>query len=128
MSEAGTGEGRKDDAGKPRMDLIPPEAMVALGIVLSGGALKYGERNWEKGFAWGRSVAALQRHLTAWVAGQNYDQETGLPHLWHVLTNSAFLVAFEMRGIGTDDRPVGCAVGLWTNNPAFFPPQPDSEE
>jgi len=97
-------EGRKSDQGKRRMDLIPPEAMEALADVLTMGAAKYDARNWEKGFAWGRSVAALLRHLFAWMRGENKDPESGLSHLAHVLCNAAFLVTFEVRGIGTDDR------------------------
>lgn len=106
-------EAVKYDNGKPRMDLIPPEAMLALGAVLEVGARKYSGRNWELGFEWGRSDAALKRHLTAWEAGQDNDPETGLPHLWHVLANAAFLVTFAAREIGTDDRAKGCAVDLW---------------
>lgn len=106
-------EGRKDDGGKPRMDLIPPEALYALGRVLEYGAAKYADRNWEKGFAWGRSVAALKRHLSAWEAGQDCDPESGMPHLWHVATNAVFLLTFEARGVGTDDRATGCALHLW---------------
>ena len=106
-------EAVKYDSGKPRMDLIPPEVMLALGTVLAYGAKKYSGRNWELGFDWGRSVAALKRHLTAWEAGQDNDLETGMSHLWHVLTNAAFLVTFEAREVGTDDRPTGCALNLW---------------
>lgn len=97
-------EGRKNDAGKIRLDLIPPEATVALGKVLTMGAAKYADRNWEKGFNWSRSIAALKRHLTAWEAGENTDPESGYSHMWHVLCNAAFLVTFEARNIGTDDR------------------------
>lgn len=97
-------DARKDDNGKPRMDLIPPEALVALGAVLRHGADTYGDRNWEAGLAWGRISAALLRHMTAWMAGENTDPDSGLPHSAHVLTNAAFLVAHEARGIGTDDR------------------------
>src|SRR5690606_95094 len=39
-------EGRKDDSDKLRMDLIPPEAMEALAVILGFGARKYAERNW----------------------------------------------------------------------------------
>ena len=95
---------RKDDADKPRMDLIPPEALTALGAVLAHGADRYGERNWEAGLDWGRITAALLRHLTAWMAGEDRDPDSGMPHSWHVLTNAAFLVAHEARGIGTDTR------------------------
>lgn len=97
-------EARKDDAAKPRMDLIPPEALAALGEVLAHGAAKYGDRNWEAGLDWGRINAALLRHLTAWMAGERIDPDSGMPHSWHVLTNAAFLVAHEVRGIGTDTR------------------------
>ncbi len=97
-------EGNKFDNGKLRLDLIPPEATIALGQVLTMGAAKYDSRNWEKGFAWGRSIAALKRHLTAWEAGENKDPESGFSHLAHVLCNAAFLVTFEARNIGTDDR------------------------
>ncbi len=107
-------EAIKYDGGKPRMDLIPPESMVAMGAVLAVGAKKYSGRNWENGCDWGRINAALKRHLTAWEAGQDNDPETNLPHLWQVLTNAAFLVTFAARGVGTDDRPKGCAVDLWS--------------
>lgn len=66
---------------------------------------KTGERNWERGMAWSRPYAALRRHLIAWWSGQDTDPESGHSHLWHVLTNAAFLVAYEQRGIGEDDRP-----------------------
>ena len=99
------GEGVKLDSGKLRMDLIPPDAVEALARILTDGAVKYGCRNWEKGMAWSRPYAALLRHLLAWWGGQDIDPESGHPHLWHVLTNAAFLVAYEQRNIGEDDRP-----------------------
>ena len=98
-------EGRKNDSGKLRMDLIPPEAVEALAAVLTMGAAKYNDRNWENGFAWGRSCAALQRHFWAWMRGEDKDPESGLSHMAHVLCNAAFLVTFEARKVGTDDRP-----------------------
>lgn len=101
-------EGAKFDGDKVRLDLIPPEATWSLGQVLTMGARKYDARNWEKGFNWGRSVAALERHLTAWKGGEDTDPESGFSHLAHVLCNAAFLVTFEARGVGTDDRPAAC--------------------
>ena len=56
-------EGRKNDSGKRRMDLIPPEAIEALADVLTMGAAKYADRNWEKGFAWQHAATALARNL-----------------------------------------------------------------
>lgn len=98
-------EGRKDDGGKARYDLIPPEIEEAIAKGLAFGAAKYGERNWEKGMNWGRPFAALRRHMAAWWCGEANDPETGMSHLHHAACNIAFLIAFEQRKIGTDDRP-----------------------
>jgi hypothetical protein len=98
----------KFDTGKPRMDLIPPEALMALGEVFAYGAKKYTDRNWEKGMDWGRLVGATHRHFAAWMAGEDDDPESTLPHLWHVLTNVAMLAAYEVRGSGKDDRTTYC--------------------
>ena len=64
-----------------------------------------GERNWERGMDWGRVYAALLRHLFAWWGGEASDPETGKSHLHHVGCCVAFLIAYEARGTGKDDRP-----------------------
>ena len=94
----------KHDQDKPRLELIPPELLLLTGEVLTLGAEKYTPRNWEKGMAWGRIYGALQRHLTAWWAGEDCDPETGKTHLAHASCCIAFLLAYEARSIGTDDR------------------------
>ena len=98
-------EGWKDDSGKARHDLIPPELPDAVAQVLAFGAGKYGERNWERGMNWGRPFAALMRHMWAWWRGESADPETGMSHLWHAACCIMFLVAYEERKIGRDDRP-----------------------
>jgi hypothetical protein len=106
--------GRKDDAGKTRLDLVPPELVFAVGRVLSFGAAKYEPRNWERGMSWGRVFAALMRHLWAWWGCKgpathsflfsDLDDETEYSHLWHAACCLSFLIAYEERDIGTDDR------------------------
>jgi hypothetical protein len=98
-------EARKDDRDKARYDLIPPEAIEALALVLTYGAAKYGDRNWELGMPWGRVFGAAMRHLWAWWGGQHKDPETSMSHLWHAQCCLAFLIAYEAREAGTDDRP-----------------------
>lgn len=98
------GEGKKHDEDKLRFDLIPPEAMEALADILTIGAKKYGDRNWEKGMRWGKISAAFGRHLTRWQLGEELDPEDQRPHLDHALCNIVFLVTYAKRGIGTDDR------------------------
>jgi hypothetical protein len=98
-------EGVKFDSGKLRYDLIPPEVEEAIAAVLTFGANKYGERNWELGMSWGRPYAALRRHMAAWWSGEDKDPETGMSHLAHAACCIAFLVSFEARAAGVDDRP-----------------------
>lgn len=97
-------EGRKDDAGKVRIELIPPELIFAVGDILAFGANKYEDRNWERGMNWSRVFGSLMRHLWAWWAGEKADAETGKSHLWHAGCCIAFLIAYEERKIGNDDR------------------------
>lgn len=94
----------KHDAGKPRMDLIAPEFLVGTANVLAFGAAKYSERNWEQGMSWGRCFGALMRHMWAWWGGEKADPETGFSHLHHAACCLMFLIAYEERKIGMDDR------------------------
>lgn len=98
-------EGRKDDGGKLPYDLIAPEFLTGTAEILAFGAAKYAPRNWEKGMAWSRPFAAMMRHMWAWWAGQGNDEETGKSHLWHAACCLMFLIAYEQRSIGQDDRP-----------------------
>lgn len=98
-------EGRKDDGGKAPWHLMPWDALMAIVKVLAFGAQKYGQRNWEQGMDWSRCFAASQRHLVAWWSGEGTDPETGYSHLWHAGCCVLFLIAFEIRGVGKDDRP-----------------------
>lgn len=97
-------DGTKYDTGKPRFDLIAPESLTGLASILAYGANKYAARNWELGMDWGRVYGAMQRHLNAWWGGENRDPETGYSHLAHAFCNLMFLIAYEARGIGKDDR------------------------
>jgi hypothetical protein len=87
----------------PRFDLIPPEATWALAEHYGKGCAKYSDRNWERGYKWGLSVAAMQRHLHQWMMGESYDSETKSHHLIAVIWHAIALFVFEQRGLGTDD-------------------------
>jgi hypothetical protein len=99
------GEGVKHDLGKLPWHLLPPDAVEEVVKVLAFGATKYGERNWEQGMAWHRLFAATLRHLWAWWRGEEADPETGLSHLSHAACCVLFLLAYQSRGIGEEDRP-----------------------
>jgi Domain of unknown function (DUF5664) len=99
-------EGHKNDTGKDPWHLLPWDAVRAIVKVLAFGASKYSARNWEKGMAWSRPYAGLMRHMTAWWEGEPADPETGYSHLWHAGCCILFLIAYELRGRGHDDRPI----------------------
>ena len=100
-------EGLKYDGDKNRYDLLPPELLEATADILTFGAKKYADRNWELGMKWSRPFGALMRHLWAWwnPCVPDTDPETGKSHLHHAACCLAFLIAYEARDVGEDDRP-----------------------
>lgn len=77
-------QGMKYDGGKPRMDLIDPDAITGLAAVLTFGAHKYAAHNWRSGISNSRLIAAMLRHIFAIMRGEYIDPESKLPHIDHV--------------------------------------------
>jgi hypothetical protein len=100
-----TMEGNKFDTEKLPWHLLPPDAIEDIVKVLQFGATKYGDRNWETGMRWNRPFAALMRHMWAWWGREDNDPETGISHLAHAGCCILFLIAYEKRVIGEDNRP-----------------------
>lgn len=96
--------GLKFDEGKPGFEYLPDDALAAINAILVFGAKKYAARNWEKGMNWRRPFNACLRHLWAWGRREPADPETGKSHLWHAGCCILFLIAYELRNVGTDDR------------------------
>lgn len=80
-----------------RYDLIPGEALEMLARNYGRGARKYDERNWERGYDWSLSFAALNRHLWQFWNGEDMDEEVGLPHLTCVLFHAMALLQFQLH-------------------------------
>lgn len=93
-----------------RFDLLPPDVIWedAEHYGKCGGngqgPGKYADRNWERGYAYSLSIAAAHRHLNAIERGEDIDPETGTAHAICVRWHMATVRAFQLRGIGTDDR------------------------
>ena len=98
-------EGRKYDKDKNPLELLPVDALEHVGWILQHGAKKYEPRNWEKGMAWGRLYGAALRHLFAFWRHEDIDEETELGHLAHAACCILFLLSYQLRSVGTDDRP-----------------------
>lgn len=86
----------KFDNNKPRLALAPPELIEAVGKIRTYGVKKYGDsESWRK-VAPERYKDALMRHLCAYLRDpQGVDAESGMPHLWHLACNVAFLIALS---------------------------------
>ena len=101
-----TEEGKKFDQDKIRMELLSPEALEGTAQVLTFGAKKYADRNWEKGVKYSRVFGAVMRHLWAWWKGESLDPETGLSHLHHAACCIMFLQTYEARNMEEfNDKP-----------------------
>lgn len=93
-------------AAKTQLQLIPPAASRGIANVLSLGASKYGIWNWrENKVARMTYVAAIKRHLDAWVDGQDLDEESGESHIAHIGASACILLDAEDFGTLVDDRP-----------------------
>lgn len=103
------GDEKKKDGGKLQWHLLPWDAMKELIAVYMIGAKKYRPRGWESdgGMEFSRVFDALIRHATAWFHGEQRDPVDGQHHLASVAWCALALIAYELRGIGTDDRPTG---------------------
>lgn len=88
--------GRKFDGGKPRWSLLPWKQVGHIVDVLTFGAKKYDDDNWQ-GLSNGRDryFSAMMRHLTAWKDGEVLDSESKLPHLAHAGCCLVFLMWVE---------------------------------
>lgn len=96
---------QKEVEGKLRMDLIPPEVEKAYAEVLTFGASKYDDRNWQKGIPYMSCVAPLKRHLNSWLLKEDINAESGFNHVKHILFWAAALTYFVENGnLELDDR------------------------
>ena len=86
----------KADAGKPQLTLVPRAILPAIARVREYGCKKYGDPdNWKQVDVQRYRDAAF-RHFVAYLDDpKGNDEESGLPHLWHLACNVAFLCELE---------------------------------
>ena len=82
----------KADAGKPRLSLVPRKIIWDIAAIREYGNKKYGDpENWRK-VEPERYRDAAYRHFMRYLDDPDgVDEESGLPHLWHLACNIAFL-------------------------------------
>jgi hypothetical protein len=110
-----------------RHDLLPRKGLSAIARVFAFGAEKYADHNWRNRYEWGKSLAALERHVGAVIDGETYDfcdaecsekktggkrklgtrtckNHSGLPHLAHAGFHVLVLLTWlEEDGEGADN-------------------------
>ena len=82
----------KADKDKPKLSLVPTEIIRDIARVREYGVNKYGDNECWRAVEVDRYIDATYRHLLAFVENPTgKDEESGLPHLWHLACNVAFL-------------------------------------
>ena len=102
-----TFEGIKYDSEKPKMNLLPPKAIVEISKVLTFGAAKYDAENWRKlDDLQNRYTAGALRHIFAHMDGEQLDPETNLSHLAHAMCCLLFKLEIELEnGKSKEEEP-----------------------
>ena len=95
-----TGAVRDMHRGKGRYDLLPWEAIHELALHCEEGALKYGERNCEKGIPIHSLIDSAIRHLSCYMRGMKDE-----PHLRAAMWNIAFAIWMEKKKPEMQDIP-----------------------
>ena len=89
------GSAKRYNQGKTQLDLIPPNVLEELGRALTYGAEKYGKYNYRKGMEWSKVLDSLLRHINSFRKGEDFDIESGLPHLSLAMCNIVFLSEYS---------------------------------
>lgn len=100
------GERYNSDKAPVSMVLEAPHAIEGCAKVLCFGANKYARANWRKGLLVTEIIDSLARHLIAFTAGEDSDQDSGLPHVDHIMCNALFLAEMYHTREDLDDRPI----------------------
>lgn len=95
---------KKFDTEKPEIELIDPEFLEGLAKVLMFGKEKYGRNNWRAGFKFSRLISAAYRHLGKINGGEDLDEESNLPHVYHLAACVMFLAWHMENKPELDDR------------------------
>ncbi|MDO5784707.1 MAG: DUF5664 domain-containing protein, partial [Eubacteriales bacterium] len=86
----------KADIGKPRPTLVPVSLIHAVTAVREYGTAKYHDsENWRTVEPQRYRDAAFRHWLAYLDDPRGVDRESGLPHLWHLACNVAFLIEME---------------------------------
>lgn len=94
--------------GKMQWTMMDFKSMEPMIQVLMYGAKKYDRDNWKKACPKKLDLLdSLERHFVGLVAGESVDQESGLPHIGHLMCNAMFYSYWEQKTNGLFENFVG---------------------
>lgn len=96
--------GIRENKNKLKWSLVSMKALEPMVEVLMFGAKKYDPWNWAKGLKYTETCESLQRHLNSFLQNEDYDQESKLSHVGHILCNAMFLSYMFLFRKDLDDR------------------------
>ena len=101
-----SGMRRDTQEGKPRFDLVIPELLpyesqmlTRWAALMSRGAEKYGDRNWEKGNGLeelNRAKASAHRHLMQWLCGEE-DEDHAAAVFFNIAAAEYFTYRLQLE-------------------------------
>ena len=95
-----SGAMRERNTGKGRFDLISPFALMRLALIYEKGAMKYDDRNWEKGEPFTRFIDSAMRHIVQYMQGDREED-----HLAQAAWNLFSILHLEATMPEWDDMP-----------------------
>ena len=102
------GGAMKEPSGtRARFELVPWEVIRELAEHYARGALKYADRNWEKGITIMTFMCSAFRHLEQFLRGET-DEPHLISALWHIAGARWTLIRIADGSLpeSLDDRPV----------------------
>jgi hypothetical protein len=97
--------GIKDTENKPRLELLPTQALEQIAKAIQhGNGTKYPVGNWQKGIDWLLLLGSVLRHTYAFIKGEDKDKESGISHLAHAGANILFLLWYQQHRKEFDNR------------------------
>lgn len=90
-------KGSRFNQGKLRWSLVHFKSLEPLVRVLEFGASKYGDFNWQKGLNKKEILESMMRHMTDLMDGNEYDEESKLHHIGHIMCNAMFYMFFKNK-------------------------------
>ena len=91
---------RDTRVGKGRYDLMSPFALERVAKIFEKGATKYGDRNWEKGAPFSRTLDSAIRHIMQYMMGMKEED-----HLAQAAWNICAIMHLEKTKPWMDDMP-----------------------